>query len=71
MVAYAVGEMERPPIAAEDAKDTTEKPDITQTAEDGNVNVDEIKFSIISQKSGRPYSDCSCYEVVTAWVHPR
>ena len=72
MVGYAVGEMERA-TAAKDDKDTsaTKKPGITQTAEDGDENLDETKFGVVSRKSSPSHNNRSCYEVVTAWVHPR
>ena len=62
-----MGEMER---AAEDSM--TEKPGAAQSAKDGGgENIDETEFGIVSRKSGPPYVDRPCYEVVTAWVHPR
>ena len=82
MVAYAVGEMEKP-AASEDDDGSTHvtmvmKPATAQTAEEkeeeekekeGDKNVDE---NLVPRKGVRNWShDSSCYEVVTAWVHPR
>ena len=81
MVAYAVGEMEKP-AASEDDDGSTHvtmvmKPATAQTAEEkeeeeekeGDKNVDE---NLVPRKGVRDWShDSSCYEVVTAWVHPR
>lgn len=81
MVAYAVGEMSRHVPTAQDSEVESigdhESENQQPNSSGGSITTTSSSSSIIRRQSStavrcrRQRPPASCYEVVTAWVHPR
>lgn len=77
MVAYAVGEMMKQEVKGEpeeirEAAATTDSVDRGGEGRDSNDQLHHRETNSPSSSGGHFWKQqASCYEVVTAWVHPR